>query len=69
MVSYLVMCDISKTVCAFGEEGGERTKNRHFARNCPEESNKTTQTLYWLLGSCFWVVGAAQVLDAGKKWN
>jgi len=27
MVSYLVVCDMSKTVCAFGEEGGERTTN------------------------------------------
>jgi len=46
MVRCLVMCDISKTVCAFWEEGGERTKNRYFAHNYPEESDNTTQTLY-----------------------
>jgi len=46
MVSHLVMCGISKTVCSFGEEGGERTENRQFARNYPEESDNTIQTLY-----------------------
>jgi len=46
MVRYLVMCGMSKTVCAFGEGGGERTKNRHFARNSPAKSDNTTQTLY-----------------------
>jgi len=57
MVSYLVMCVSCKPVCAFGVEGGERTKNRHFARKYPEESDNTTQTLYSatqpvLLGGC-----------------
>ena len=47
---------MEKTVCAFGEEIGERTKNKHFAHNYLEESDNTTQTLYsatqtMLLGS------------------